>query len=91
MSTNELTSTLEELKELQLMQEEIAAEIDALRDTIKAEFAARQTDTIIAGCHKATYKPVTSRRLDSKALKAELPELASRFTTASTTMRLTIA
>ena len=81
MSTNELTRQLEELKELTLMQEELAAEIDAIRDVIKAEFAARKTDTIIAGCHKATYKPVTSRRINSKAFRAELPEIADRYTT----------
>lgn len=91
MSTNELTRQLEELKELTRMQEELAAEIDTIRDIIKAEMTARQTDTIIAGCHKATYKPVTSRRINSKAFRAELPEIADRYTTESTTMRLVIA
>lgn len=41
MSTNEMTSKIRELKELKAMAEELAAEITAIEDTIKAEMTAR--------------------------------------------------
>lgn len=44
MSTIELTSKVRELKELKLMAEELAAEITAIEDTIKAEMTAKETD-----------------------------------------------
>lgn len=45
MSTNEMTSKIRELKELKAMAEDLAAEITAIEDTIKAEMTARNTDT----------------------------------------------
>lgn len=44
MSTNEMTSKSRELKELKAMAEDLAAEITAIEDTIKAEMTARNTD-----------------------------------------------
>lgn len=45
MSTNEMTSKIRELKELKAMAEELAAEITAIEDTIKAEMTARNAAT----------------------------------------------
>lgn len=44
-----------------------------------------------AGEYKITWKAVTASRLDSKALKAALPEVAERFTRATTTRRFCVA
>ena len=48
MTMQELTGTVRELRELRTMAEELAAEIAALEDTIKAEMKARGTDEFIA-------------------------------------------
>ena len=81
MGTLELDSKVRELRELRRMVEELQAEIDGLQDTIKAEMTARNVNTLIGADWKATWKEVTSNRLDSSALKKELPDVAARYTT----------
>lgn len=46
---------------------------------------------ITAVAYKITWKAVTSSRLDSTALKKELPEVAARFLKTSTVRRFTVA
>ena len=43
MSANEMTAKVRELKELKAMAEELAQEITAIEDVIKAELTARNT------------------------------------------------
>ena len=88
MSTLEMETKARELKELERMQEELTAEIESIKDEIKA--AMGEQEAITAGAYKIIWKPVTTSRLDSKALKAALPDVAARFTTSSTTRRFTI-
>ena len=89
MSIKELEAKALELKELQRMQEELEAEITATQDAIKAAMGDREE--ITAGVFKITWKPVTSSRLDTTAIKKELPELAERFTKTTTTRRFLVA
>lgn len=89
MSITELASKAQELKELQRMQEELTDAITAIQDAIKATMGDKEE--IIAGAFKITWKPVTSSRLDTAALKKELPELAERFTKTAVTRRFVVA
>ena len=90
MSTNEMTSMIRELKELERMAEEVAAEMTALEDQIKAEMTARGTDELIAGEYKVRWTSVQSSRFDSTAFKKAMPALAEQFTK-TTTRRFSIA
>lgn len=91
MGTIELDSKIKELRELRRMAEELQQEIDGITDTIKAEMTARNVDTLTGADWKATWKEVTSNRLDSIALKKELPDIAARYTKASVSRRFTLA
>ncbi len=91
MGTIELDSKIKELRELRRMAEELQQEIDGITDTIKAEMTARNVDTLTGADWKATWKEVTSNRLDSIALKKELPDIAARYTKASTSRRFVLA
>ena len=75
MSMNELESKVNELRELRRMADELAAEITATEDSLKAYMTANQVDELHGANFKITWKEVTSSRLDSKALKAAAPEL----------------
>ena len=88
MSINEIKAKAAELKELKAMQEELAAEISAIEDEIKA--AMGDQEQIIAGGYKITWKAVTSSRFDSSAFKKAMPELAAQYTRTITTRRFTI-
>jgi len=91
MGTIELNGKIKELRSLRRMADELAGEIEALQDAIKAEMTARNVDTLTGDDWKVTWKAVTSNRLDSTALKKELPDIAARYTKASTSRRLTLA
>ena len=83
MSTNELDSKVKELRELKRMAAEMAEMIESLQDDIKAEMTAKGTDTLKGADWKVTWKEYQSTRIDTTALKAELPELAARFSKTS--------
>ena len=88
---SELQIKAKELRELKRMQEELAAEITAIEDEIKAVMRERGATELIAGEYKIRWTEVTSARLDSKALKAALPDVYARFTRESITRRFSIA
>ena len=80
MSTHELQDQVKELRELKRMQEELAAEITAIEDSIKAVMTERGAAELVAGEYKIRWTEVTSSRLDSKALKTALPDVYDSFT-----------
>lgn len=86
MSINEMDSKIKELRELRRMADELTAEMEAIQDSIKAHM-----DAINGTDWKATYKAVTSSRLDANALKKALPDLAQQFTKTTTARRFCIA
>ena len=90
MTLKEIEAKATELKELERMQEELAAEIEAMKDAIKADMTERNTDTLVAGGFKITWKTVPSSRLDTTALKKAHPEMAAEYTKETTTRRFLI-
>ena len=89
MSTQDIERKIKLLREMQRMAEEAQAEAEALKDEIKAYMG--DSEELRAGEYKVTWKPVTSRRLDTAALNKALPELAAQFTKTTTTRRFCIA
>lgn len=89
MSIQEIENKVRELRQLQALIEEAQAEAEAIRDTIKAHMG--EAEELRAGEYKVTWKPVTASRLDAKALKAALPEVAEHFTRTTTTRRFCVA
>ena len=49
------------------------------------------TDELKGGTCKVTWKQVSSTRIDSKALKKELPDTAAKYSSTSTYRRFLIA
>ena len=91
MSMNEMEAKVSELRELRRMADDLAAEIGALEDDLKAYMTANNADELHGPSFKITWKPITSSRLDSKALKTAAPELWERFTKTITTRRFILA
>lgn len=89
MSTHEIESKIRELREMQALVEEAQAEIEALKDTLKA--AMGDLEELSVGEYKLTYRPVTTPRIDTAALKKALPDLAAQFTKETTTRRFCVA
>ena len=91
MATNELVSKLNELTELRRMADDISAEIEAIQNEIKVHMDEANTDTITAGNFKVTWKPITSTRIDTTALRKDLPEVWQEYGKTTTTRRFSVA
>ena len=91
MSANEMTAKVRELKELKAMAEELAQEITAIEDAIKAELTARNADEMTVDVYKIRWTKVTSSRFDTTSFKKAMPELYGQFTKTSESRRFSIA
>lgn len=88
MNINEI---MKELAQYKRLQDETAAIIEGLTDKIKQYMTENQLETLTGDEHKATYKTVTSSRIDTTALKKALPEVATAYTKTTETRRFTFA
>lgn len=91
MSTNEMISKIEALKEWEALADEAAAEIEALKDAIKAEMTARGVEELQAGQYIARYTEVISNRFDSTAFKKVMPDVYKAYTKPVTSRRFSVA
>lgn len=86
MSINE---TMKELAQYLRMQEEIAETVEGLKDQIKAYMRDNGLKTLTSDEHTATYKAVSSSRIDTTAFKKAFPAMAEQFTKTTTSQRFT--
>lgn len=89
MDINEMESKARELRQLQALIEEAQQEAEAIKDAIKA--AMGDSESVVAGEYKITWKPVTSARIDTSALRKALPDVAAEFTKETTVRRFCVA
>lgn len=89
MCINELEAKARDLRQLQALIEEAQTEAEAIKDAIKA--AIGDSEAIVAGEYRITWKPVTSTRLDAGALRKALPDVAAQFTKTTAARRFCIA
>ena len=87
----DINAIMAELAQYSRMAEEIAATVDGLKDTIKKYMEDNQLETLTGNEHKATYKTVTSSRIDTTALKRNAPDIAEKYTKTTETKRFTFA
>ena len=79
MAMDNLNTLMREIAEYTRMAEEIAATVDSLKDILKKHMKENGLDSVAGTEHRATYKSVSSSRLDTAALKKELPEVAAKY------------
>ena len=91
MSTIEITSKIESLRELEDLIEEAKAEAEALRDEIKAEMLSRDTEELTAGTYIVRWTSVLSNRFDTTAFKKVMPEVFKAYTKQVSSRRFTIS
>ena len=86
-----IDAIMAELAQYIRMQEEAAAMVESLKDQLKERMSAAGVESLAGSEHKATYKTVTSSRVDTAAIKRDMPEVAARYTKTTTTRRFTFA
>ena len=91
MSKSELISKIEALQEWESVIEEAKAEAETIRDSIKAEMTALDTEEIAAGQYIVRWTSILSNRFDTTAFKKAHGELYKAFTKQSASRRFTIS
>lgn len=91
MSSMEIVSKIEALKEWEALAAEAAAEIEALKDTIKREMDTRGVEELEAGQYIARFTTVLSNRFDTTSFKREHGEMYRLYTKQTTSRRFSIA
>ena len=74
MSTIEIVSKIEALKEWDQLAAEAAAEIESIKDEIKRHMDGMGVETLEAGQYIARFTTVQSSRFDTKRFKDEIGE-----------------
>ena len=90
MSNQEMHNVIRELKEFKLLKEEAEARIAELEDVIKDEMKSQELDKMTVGEYKCTLATISSKRIDSKALQENRPDIYALFVKASSYERLTV-
>ena len=88
MSIFEITATITEMQEYIRIAEEAQAVAEALKDQIKSYMG--DSELLNAGPYKVSWKPVTTSRIDTTAIKKDHPEIAAQYTKTTTTRRFTV-
>ena len=91
MSTIEITSKIEALKDLESLIEEAKAEAEALRDEIKSEMLIRDTEELEAGQYIVRWTSVLTQRFDTTAFKKVMPDVYKAYTKQVSSRRFSIA
>ena len=91
MSTVEIASKIESLKDLETLIEEAKAEAEALRDEIKAEMLSRNTEELEAGQYIVRWTSVLTQRFDTTAFKKVMPDVYKEYTKQVSSRRFSIA
>lgn len=90
MSTIDVASKIEQLKELEELIEEAKAEAETLKDEIKEEMMRMNTEELEAGKYIVRWTSVLSQRFDSNAFKKALPEVYKSYLKQTASRRFSI-
>ena len=92
MANNEMITKVESLIEYEAMIEELKAEAEEIRNSIKEEMDAREVEELEIGSHIVRFTSVVSSRFDTKSFKEKMgAELYKAFTKEVASRRFSIA
>ena len=91
MSKNEIISKIEAIRDLEELIAEASAEAETLRDAIKQQMLATDTEELTAGQYIVRWTSVLSNRFDSTAFKKSHADLYKAFTKQTASRRFSIS
>ena len=91
MTEKMIENRVKKLQELEAQIKTLEAAADAVREEIKADMSVRGLDELKTRNYTIRWREVISSRIDSKALKAELPAVYGRFCKATACRRFVVA
>lgn len=84
-----INETIREIKEYQALQEQLKAEIEALKAEAIEYLNDNNIDEYVSDNGKITYRQVISNRFDSTAFKKDFADIYREYTKQTTNMRFT--
>ena len=91
MSTTDMEMKIMQLQEWEQLMEEAKAEIESLKDEIKAEMLSRGTEEMTAGRYIVRWTSVLSNRFDTTTFKREHAEMYKQYTKQTASRRFSVA
>lgn len=91
MTERMIENRVKKLQEIEAQQKELETAAEAIRAELKADMEEKGLDELKTKNFILRWKEIISNRLDSKALKAALPDVYGQFCKASASRRFTIA
>ena len=91
MSTNNIISQIEALNEWEELMEQAKAEVESIKDALKAEMLERDTEELEAGQYIIRWTSITTNRFDSANFKKNLPDLYKAYMKQSISRRFSIS
>ena len=91
MTAKMIDNRVKKLQEIEAQQKELDAAAKAIRAELENEMTATGTDELNGKDHRVTWREIISERLDTKALKKDMPAICKAYSITSTTRRFLIA
>ena len=91
MTEKMIENRVKKLQAIEAQQKELEAAAEAIRAELKADLEEKGVDELKTTNFLLRWKEIISNRIDSKALKAALPDVYGQFCRASVSRRFTIA
>lgn len=92
MTEMEMINAVAELDRLAAERKAIEEKEDAIRNSLKKTIEEMQTEEVkLSNGRKIRWAEVFSNRIDTKSLKAKMPDIYNQFLTIGVTRRFTLA
>ncbi|WP_278941429.1 hypothetical protein [Anaerotruncus colihominis] len=91
MTERMIENRIKKLQEIEARQKELEDAAEAIRAELKADLEEKGVDELKTQNFIVRWKEIISSRLDSKTLKAVLPDVYGQFCKASISRHFTIA
>lgn len=90
MGNKAYLNRVRKIMELEKEIKELQAQVDGIKDEIKSDMRASESDEVDLGDYVIRYRAVTSNRFDSTAFKKAHSKMYAAFCNQTTSMRFTI-
>ncbi len=90
MTEKMIENRVKKLQAIEAQQKELEAAAEAIRSELKADLEEKGVEELKTKNFLLRWKEIVSNRIDSKALKAALPDVYGKFCKTSKTRRFTV-
>lgn len=91
MSINEMEAKIQQLKDLESLIQEAQEEAESIKDSLKAQMLAENTEEMTCGRFILRWSTVLSNRFNTTAFKKAMPEVYKAYTKQVQSRRFSIA